>query len=97
MLFRSTGFPILPYARGDDGVLDVCVLPCRSRVDLVRLFVLAAVGEHVNAEGVTYVKGRHVRVESQGRAAPVQVDGDPAGHTPADIDLLPIRLPFIVP
>jgi diacylglycerol kinase family enzyme len=78
-------------------VLDVCVLPCRSRVDLVRLFVLAAVGEHVNADGVTYVKGRHVRVESQGRAAPVQVDGDPAGHTPADIDLLPIRLPFIVP
>ena len=93
----GTGFPILPHARGDDGVLDVCVLPCRSRVDLVRLFVLAAVGEHVNADGVVYVKGRHVRIESHGKEAPVQVDGDPAGHTPANIDLLPIRLPFIVP
>jgi YegS/Rv2252/BmrU family lipid kinase len=93
----GTGFPILPHARGDDGVLDVCVLPCRSRVDLVRLFVLAALGEHVNADGVVYVKGRHVRITSQGEEAPVQVDGDPAGHTPASIDLLPIRLPFIVP
>jgi diacylglycerol kinase family enzyme len=93
----GTGFPILPHARGDDGVLDVCVLPCRSRVDLVRLFVLAALGEHVNADGVVYVMGRHVRIESHGKEAPVQVDGDPAGHTPASIDLLPIRLPFIVP
>ena len=93
----GTGFPILPHARGDDGVLDVCVLPCRSRVDLVRMFVLAALGEHVNADGVAYVKGKHVRIESQGKEVPVQVDGDPAGHTPASIDLLPIRLPFIVP
>lgn len=94
----GTGFPILPHARADDGVLDVCVLPCRSRVDLVRLFVLAAVGQHVTADGVVYLKGRHVRVECDGpRPAPIQVDGDPAGHTPAAIDLLPIRLPFIVP
>ena len=94
----GTGFPILPHARADDGVLDVCVLPCRSRGDLMRLFLKAAVGEHVKSEGVVYVKGRHVRVDSpDALRVPIQVDGDPAGHTPADIDLLPIRLPFIVP
>ena len=94
----GTGFPILPLAAADDGVLDVCVLPCRSRTDLVRLFLKAAAGEHLRAEGVVYVKGRHVRIDSPGGAAvPIQVDGDPAGHTPAEIDLLPIRLPFIVP
>jgi YegS/Rv2252/BmrU family lipid kinase len=94
----GTGFPILPYARADDGLLDVCVLPCRSRGDLIRLFLKAAAGEHLRAEGVVYVKGRHVRIDSPGgEAVPIQVDGDPAGHTPAEIDLLPIRLPFIVP
>jgi diacylglycerol kinase (ATP) len=94
----GTGFPILPYARADDGVLDVCALPCQSRGDLVRLFLKAAAGEHLRAEGVVYVKGRHVRIVApEGQAVPVQVDGDPAGHTPAEIDLLPIRLPFIVP
>jgi diacylglycerol kinase family enzyme len=45
-----------------------------------------------------YLKGRHVKITSPGgEQVPVQVDGDPAGHTPTEIDLLPIRLPFIVP
>jgi diacylglycerol kinase (ATP) len=92
----GTGFPIVPFARADDGLLDVCVLPCQSRVDLVELFLLAAAGEHVAAEGAVYRRGRHVRIESP-VSVPVQVDGDPAGYTPVQIDLLPIRLPFIVP
>jgi len=88
----------LPQARADDGVLDVCAMPCRSRQDLIKLFLQAAVGEHVRAEGVAYLKGRHVTITAPGgEAVPIQVDGDPAGHTPAEIDLLPIRLPFIVP
>jgi len=44
------------------------------------------------------VKGKRVNITAPGgEPVPVQVDGDPAGHTPVDIDLLPIRLPFIVP
>lgn len=92
----GTGFPVLPYARGDDGLLDVCILPCDSRKELVHLFLLAAAGEHVQAEGVVYRQGKHVEIESPS-PVPVQVDGDPAGFTPVSIDLLPIQLPFIVP
>jgi diacylglycerol kinase family enzyme len=92
----GTGFPVLPYARGDDGLLDVCVLPCDSRKELVHLFLLAAAGEHVQAEGVVYRKGKHISIDSPS-PVPVQVDGDPAGFTPVQIDLLPVRLPFIVP
>lgn len=92
----GTGFPILPHASPHDGVLDVCVLPCRSPLDLVPLFLKAAAGEHVRGEGVVYMKGKHVRIESPS-PVPVQLDGDSAGHTPVDIDLLPVRLPFIVP
>lgn len=92
----ATGFPVLPYARADDGLLDVCVLPCRSHIDLVRLFLLAAAGEHVQSEGVVYERGKHVEIDSPGRVM-VQVDGDPAGYTPVRIDLLPTQLPFIVP
>ena len=92
----GTGFPILPHARSDDGLLDVCVLPCRSPVELVQLFLKAAAGEHLSGEGVVYLKGKHVRIESE-HNVPVQLDGDAGGHTPLDIDLLPVRLPFIVP
>jgi diacylglycerol kinase family enzyme len=95
----GTGFPILPNARPDDGLLDVCVLPCRNRGDMLKYFLQATTGEHLMEEGVVYVKGRSVRVESpeSDKPVPVQVDGDPAGHTPIGIDLLPVRLPFIVP
>ena len=94
----GTGFPVLLLARADDGVLDVCALPARSVPDLMVLFLQAAVGEHIRKDGVVYVKGRHVKVTtSSGESVPVQIDGDPGGHTPLQIDLLPIRLPFIVP
>jgi diacylglycerol kinase family enzyme len=92
----GTGFPILPHARSDDGLLDVCVMPCSSPIDLVQLFLKAAAGEHLATEGVVYLKGKHVRIESPKPVA-VQLDGDAGGHTPLEIDLLPTRLPFIVP
>jgi len=92
----GTGFAILPQARPDDQLLDVCVMPCSSPKDLIKLALNAAAGEHVQQEGVVYVKGRKVRIEST-TSVPVQVDGEPAGQTPVDIDLLPCRIPFIVP
>ncbi|HEV8293384.1 MAG TPA: diacylglycerol kinase family protein [Tepidisphaeraceae bacterium] len=92
----GTGFAILPQARPDDQLLDVCVMPCASPKDLIKLALSAAAGEHVQQEGVVYVKGRQVRIEST-MPVPVQVDGEPAGQTPIDIDLLPCRIPFIVP
>jgi diacylglycerol kinase family enzyme len=91
----GTGFSLLPKARSDDGVLDVCVLPCSSRLQLIKLFLLAATGEHINAEGVVYTNGQRVRITSQQSVA-VQIDGEASGHTPLDIKMLPTRLPFIV-
>jgi diacylglycerol kinase (ATP) len=92
----GTGFPILPHARPDDALLDVCAMPCGDATELVNLFLRAAAGEHLGMEGVAYVKAKHVRIESPA-PVPVQLDGDEAGHTPLDIDLLPVRVPFIVP
>ena len=95
----GTGFPMLPHARPDDGLLDVCAMPCASLPDAVRMFLLAAAGEHLQEEGVVYLKGKHIRVDAPDRPAgvPVQIDGDVAGHTPLEVDLLPARLGLIVP
>jgi YegS/Rv2252/BmrU family lipid kinase len=92
----GTGFPILPLATPDDGLLDVCVLPCANRLDAIRQFMLAASGDHLTAEGTIYTKGKHIRVEAE-EEVPVQIDGEAAGHTPLECDLLPVRLPFLVP
>jgi len=90
------GFPILPMARPDDSLLDVCVLPCANRGEMILHLMRVISGEHHIAEGSIYTKGTRIRIESS-EQVPVQIDGDPAGHTPVQIDLLPTRLPFIVP
>jgi len=92
----GTGFPILPHARPDDGLLDICALPCSHPGELIKLFLSAAAGEHLEEEGVVYLKGKTVRIESQ-HPTPVQVDGEAAGFTPVQIDLLPKRVRFLVP
>jgi diacylglycerol kinase (ATP) len=92
----GTGFPILPLARPDDSLLDVCVLPCSTHGDLILHLMRAIAGEHHIAEGSIYTKGTNIRIDST-EQVPVQIDGDAAGHTPVEIDLLPVRLPFIVP
>ena len=92
----GTGFPLLPKARPDDGLLDICVIPCASLFDMAHYFLRAAAGEHLLEEDVVYRRGRRVQIQSS-MNTPVQLDGDAAGHTPVNIDLLPIRMPFIVP
>jgi diacylglycerol kinase family enzyme len=92
----GTGFPILPHARSDDELLDVCVLPCKNKREVMCLALAAATRRHTTGKGAFYVKGRRVRIESPVEV-PIQVDGEAAGYTPVDIDLLPVRVPFIVP
>jgi diacylglycerol kinase family enzyme len=92
----GTGFAIVPGARPDDGLLDVCIIPASSRSDALNHFLRAAAAEHLLAEGVVYARGKQIDVESSD-PLPVQIDGEPAGHTPVHIDLLPLRVPFIVP
>ncbi len=92
----GTGFSMLPKASSTDRLLDVCVLPCRSRAELISHVLRAAAGEHLHGENVVYRRGRQIVIDSP-EPIPVQVDGEAAGHTPLAINLLPTRLTFIVP
>jgi len=92
----GTGFAVLPHARSDDGVLDVCALRCASAFEMAGLFIQAAAGLHTHAPGAVYLKGRHVTVTAD-EPVPVQIDGEAGGFTPLHMNLLPARIPFIVP
>jgi len=90
------GFPILPQARSDDGLLDICALPCKSRGEMLTLLLKAAAGEHLEVEGAQYRRGVRITVSSD-EPVPVQVDGEAGGFTPLEVELLPTKVPFIVP
>lgn len=91
----GTGFPVLPLAESNDGVLDVCILPCSSHEDLLRLALHTVAGDHPTLEGAKYRKATHITVTAD-TPVPVQLDGDSAGMTPVTIELLPIKVPFMV-
>jgi YegS/Rv2252/BmrU family lipid kinase len=92
----GTGFALLPQARPDDGLLDVCIIPVKNSAEALWHFLRAAVGEHLSGQGVIHARGKQIVIESL-RPVPMQIDGEPAGFTPAHIDLLPMRVPFVLP
>ena len=91
----GTGFPILTQARSDDGELDLCVLPYRSITDLPRLLMTVTTGDHIHEEGAIYTRGKSFQITARSEV-PVQLDGDSAGHTPLNIEMLPSRLRLLV-
>ena len=92
----GTGFPLVPHARPDDGKLDVLCLPADSREELFKLFALAAVGGHLSVPGVARAAGRRVRVTAAA-PVPVQLDGDPGGALPLEVNMLRQKIRLIRP
>lgn len=92
----GTGFPLVPGARGDDGMLDVLCLPCGSRAKLGKLLALAADQRHLSVSGAVRAAGRVISVTSSA-AVPVQIDGDPGGALPLRVTLHERQVPLIRP
>lgn len=87
---------ITSLARVDDGLLDVCIFPCRDRIGFLKytagtLFWLA-----YRFSGVLYLRGREVTVTSP-REVLYQIDGDLGGSLPARFGVVPQALPVLVP
>jgi diacylglycerol kinase family enzyme len=92
----GTGFSVLTEAVPNDGLLDVCILPCRHRGELLELLMQIALGEHAFGDSAIYLRGKTITVDCD-KPLPVQLDGDSAGFTPLAVDLLPGRVPFLLP
>jgi YegS/Rv2252/BmrU family lipid kinase len=92
----ARGMDVLSRAVPDDGLMDLCVLPCDGRGQLVGRAWQIARGVHAEAGGVIYMHGKHLRAMS-GSAVPVQCDGDPVGDLPIEITLDPKPARFLVP
>lgn len=102
----ALGLPFAPAARDDDGCLDLIVF--RKPGPLQALYYLWKVfwGTHLADKGVFHRRAKRVEVTSQHRI-PVQIDGDPGGHLPAQsaadpragwvVEVIPAALDVIAP
>ncbi|RMG34386.1 MAG: diacylglycerol kinase [Planctomycetota bacterium] len=88
-----------PQADPRDGAFDVCVFLRRRRRDVLRYLARAALGRIHRDPNVRIVRACSIEVTPAPSAppAPVQLDGDPAGHTAGTCRILPAALTLIVP
>ncbi|MGE5652820.1 MAG: diacylglycerol/lipid kinase family protein [Bacillota bacterium] len=94
--FTGGGLRITPEAQPDDGWLDICLMTDMSRFELMRLLPKVYHGGHVGHPKVHMVRGKHVRVEVEGRL-PKVFDGNVSGCAPIDAQILPGALRIMLP
>ena len=90
----AVGLRILPMARHDDGLMDVCVFPCASRPRLLGHSLRTLLRRHVGRGGVLYTQCRTATARSD-QAVAVQMDGDYAGALPATYGIVPSAASFL--
>lgn len=84
----AMNLPLAPDADSKDGLLDMCTF---RGGNLVRgLFYLGAVflKQHLNWKETTFKKFKRVRIVAD-RPVPYQLDGDPGGNLPLEIEVQP--------
>ena len=92
----DAGLTFARRARGDDGLFDVRLLERGTAFQMWRYFLNLICGRLEKLPDVKSVTATHVRWESD-VPVPIQVDGDPAGWTPAEFSILPGAVEILVP
>ena len=91
------GMRMSPDALTDDGLLNITVIPNRSRLNVItRLFPRIASGTHIHEPGVSYFTGKQIEVHSDPPAV-LEVDGDLFGTTPATFTLCAHAIQILCP
>lgn len=90
------GLPFCPDAIGTDGQLDVCVFRRGSLFHGLRYLMHIIFRRHHTLPDFSTTRVTRVRIEAD-RPVPYQLDGDPGGHLPVEIETLPGRLTLVVP
>jgi diacylglycerol kinase family enzyme len=91
------GLPIAPQADSGDGMLDFCGYRCGGSLARMMMLVAAIYArQQKRLNGWTTRKFRRMRIESD-QPVPYQLDGDPGGMLPVEIEVLPQRLTLMVP
>jgi len=94
--YRGGEYALLPRTILDDGLLDVCVLD--GSTDIREMLVRTRTGSHVDAPGVVYARGRHIRLErTDGHPLWFEHDGEvtPRTRSSYTVEVLPRAISVI--
>jgi diacylglycerol kinase (ATP) len=81
--------PLVPAARVDDGVLDLVLFPGAGLAEVTAHAARVLTGLLHTDPRIIIRKVRRLRLETHGRALPVETDGDSLGTTPLELEIVP--------
>ena len=90
------GFQIVPNARIDDGLFDVCIVRPVSSLTVLRLLVTLFWGGHVGHPAVSIHQTRTLKIETDPPIL-LYADGEPMCETPATIEIIKDGLTVMAP
>ena len=90
------GLKFAPAASGDDGLLDVCTFRRGSLWHGLRYLLAVIFGRHGQMDDCAVRRMRRLKITSS-RNVPYQLDGDPGGFLPVEVEVLPGRMTLMVP
>jgi YegS/Rv2252/BmrU family lipid kinase len=93
----AMGLQILHHADFGDGLLDVCIYKCASRVHLVKHSVMTILKQHAGSGDVIYRQGKNFTVSSETAHIETEIDGDPGPDLPMEITVIPQAVNVMVP
>ncbi len=93
----ATGLHILRNADFGDGLLDICIYKCASRLRLIKHSIMTVLKQHVYGSDVIYRQGKDIRVSSDMGGIRSEIDGDPGPALPVEIKVIPQAVNCIVP
>ena len=82
----ALNIPICNSASGTDGKLEMRLFQHGSGYAMWRYFLMVCTGRHEKLPDVKSLQAKRIRIESD-QPVPLQIDGDAAGWTPAEITI----------
>lgn len=93
--YVGSGTQIAPEASIDDGLLDIILIPEHPPAELAVLAARVALGNHLSTAAIVFRRAAKVTVNSR-PGMRFNVDGELVGNEPAEFEVLPRALQFVV-
>lgn len=85
-----------PQACGEDGLLDLCSFRHGGMLRGIKYFAHLMLGRHQKLKDFQHLRSSRFRLTSTSQV-PYQIDGDPGGYLPLEVEVLPNRVTLLVP
>ncbi len=93
----AVGLKLSPEANCGDGQLDVCIYRCKNHLQLIRHSSNTLLRRSHKSASVIRKRCKRLKISSESKNVPVQLDGDPGPSLPLEIEVIPNAAKLLTP